>query len=1160
MFVNITPTAWTNQPAYSQWGGGGPHDAIDCDTLGVIRTSGANNVGQDGIGSTTATTAGAFVTVTTDSAGNTLPPMAGFLMTMNPDNGENWFTAINSTVASGGKVYVAGDTKNGIRGNGTAGNATQTKFVLVPMPNSDTIVKMEGFQMILALSNHDSVLSWGNSNGTYGLGQGNSPVSNAPGYVHIGTGWHAYDIGSGGIFSWILADSVSGANTYYSIWSFGWQYDAGYQGIGTGIGTVHTTPQNVTNSPYMTKMTGHIHATKVTCNTETTYFICADGTLWDIGGNACGTINNGKEIDYATYSPPYEWNEAQNSYMQDTIYHVMPGITDFDTVYTGHSNSWGTSAHEISGPIWAWGRNKGTYLGPGAIDQNNGKSIIVIDANYTNGNIASTYPNSWDQVWADTVAWPNSAGYEISQASSPYCVGNPSGSPCNIYTIPTTSPPTISAGPNQNISTSSTTLAGVAHGQGGSIVNYSTWSQVSGPNTAIITAPGYQNTQVSGLITGTYTFKDSVTDNNWRTNTATMTVTVGPSSPQTNFFFAASGSGTACTSQFSGGTPCAPSYFNTIFPSALPGNSYYFNRGDVFPVELVVGVSGTAGNDITIGAYGTGPDPIIGGMTLLSGATNTSGNLWQFTWSAPTPQLLSINGVLASKGRSPNQTTGYYIPSAMGTNTITDAINASHAPIGDTIIGRSSGYTLDQVKVTGNASNILTVSPNFTYSGVGGLGWFVWNTPDSATEWNNLAGAIQVYSVGTPTGYKVPAVGIPLTISGNYITVNGLHLKGGDTTCLLLTGSHDNISSDSITFGYDGIEMTSTVADTISSNYIAHMGDNAILKTNTSNYNNVITNNFIYDIGMIPGMGRSGNTYQSYCGILAGDSGNIVKFNTLDSIGYIPIAIYGPRGIADTNYITNFAWDKVDAGGIYTFKASAGTLDSAIEIKSNTIVNGGGPMALNGTTLNNSALASAVYADNYSSQVHVSYNTAYNINGPAFFNHGPSNTFTHNTAFGSGYCDFFPAEVGPVITGLFAKYNVWASGSWTLPAVRASTVNNDLSTFGAIDSNKVAGYNGAPNPFWTFSSGASDPGTFRTPSGWTSLLGYDVNTTYTTGVLYFVYNPSGSSVAFSLPGNFIDLNGNIYWGSVTLAPYTSLVLVNVGVPLYIWKGSKIIVL
>lgn len=523
-FVGINPAAWTGQPAYSQKGGGGPHDAWIIDTLGHMYFSGENGVGEIGIGSTTATCGGCMVEVTTDSAGNTLPPMAGLLMTLNPTNGENWFTVPYSTPATGGRVWVAGCTQDGIRGNGTAGLATQTKFVPITMPNSDTIVKIEGFQMVLALSNHDSVLSWGNNNGIYGLGQGASPVHSAPGYVHLPTGWHAYDIGSGGIFSWILADSAN--HVFHKLFSFGWQFQAGYQGIGTGIGTVLTIPQNVTSSHYMTPMTGHTYPVTVTCNTETTYFICADGTGWDVGGNACGTINNGKSINFATYSPVYEWNEAQNSFMQGTVYHFMVGFTDLDTIYTGHSNSWGVYAQQFSGIYWGWGRNKGTYLWATQVDQNNGKSVMVIDANYTNGNIASTYPDSWEQVWAALISWPNATGTEISQTSCPFCVANPSGSPCNIYSIPSTAAPTISAGSNQTISTSSTTLAGIGHGQGASIINFSTWTQVSGPNTAIITTPGYQNTLISNLIIGTYTFKDSVTDNNWRTNTATMTVTV----------------------------------------------------------------------------------------------------------------------------------------------------------------------------------------------------------------------------------------------------------------------------------------------------------------------------------------------------------------------------------------------------------------------------------------------------------------------------------------------------------------------------------------------------------------------------------------------------------------------------------------------------------
>ncbi len=531
-FSSIIPAPWTNQPVHSDFGGGGPHDAY-IDSAGILRLSGANNVGQDAIGSTTATCTGCMVTVTTDINSNPLPPMAGVFMTLNPTNGENWFTLAYSTIASGGLVYETGCTQDGMSGDGTTGSAAQTKFKQVTMPHNDTIVKVEGFQMVLALSNHDSVLSWGANNYNYALGQGNTPVSNAPGYVHLPTGWHAYDIGGGGIMSYILADS---AVTHYKIFSWGWQFDPGYQGLGAS-GTVHTTPTDVTSNAFMSPMTGHTHAVSVTCNTESCYFKGADGTGWDIGGNAVGTIGNGQSLNFAIYTTnpapyggtnsfPYAWDESQGELMQDTIYNFLPGVTDIDTIYTGHSNSWYVYVLENNSHLWSWGRNKSSAIWANQVDSNNGKSIMIIDANYSNGNIASSYPDSWTMPWPNRIIYPNATGYEISQTSSPYCVTHGSSSPCNIYTIPTTGAPLINPGPNQTISTSFTTLAGNAAGQGGSIINANTWSQKSGPNNAIITAPGYQNTQISGLIVGTYTFQDSVTDNNWRTNKATMTVTV----------------------------------------------------------------------------------------------------------------------------------------------------------------------------------------------------------------------------------------------------------------------------------------------------------------------------------------------------------------------------------------------------------------------------------------------------------------------------------------------------------------------------------------------------------------------------------------------------------------------------------------------------------
>lgn len=91
-------------------------------------------------------------------------------------------------------------------------------------------------------------------------------------------------------------------------------------------------------------------------------------------------------------------------------------------------------------------------------------------------------------------------------------------------------PPTVSAGSNQTITlpTNSTTLVGTATGNGGATISTHTWTQVSGPNSAVILTPSNTTTIVSGLIQGVYTFQLSATDNNSNTSINSMTVTVNP--------------------------------------------------------------------------------------------------------------------------------------------------------------------------------------------------------------------------------------------------------------------------------------------------------------------------------------------------------------------------------------------------------------------------------------------------------------------------------------------------------------------------------------------------------------------------------------------------------------------------------------------------------
>lgn len=79
--------------------------------------------------------------------------------------------------------------------------------------------------------------------------------------------------------------------------------------------------------------------------------------------------------------------------------------------------------------------------------------------------------------------------------------------------------PSANAGPNQNISTTSTTLNGTASV---GAISY-LWSIVSGPNTPPINSPATATTTVSGMITGTYVFRLSI---NGGVSTSNVTITV----------------------------------------------------------------------------------------------------------------------------------------------------------------------------------------------------------------------------------------------------------------------------------------------------------------------------------------------------------------------------------------------------------------------------------------------------------------------------------------------------------------------------------------------------------------------------------------------------------------------------------------------------------
>ena len=82
-----------------------------------------------------------------------------------------------------------------------------------------------------------------------------------------------------------------------------------------------------------------------------------------------------------------------------------------------------------------------------------------------------------------------------------------------------------------------------------------------------------------------------------------------------------------------------------------PGQSVGFASGGVWRETLTVAHSGSAGNPITFGAYGTGAQPIITGADLVSGWTAYSGSIYQASvaWA---PNQVYRNNVLLTGGAS----------------------------------------------------------------------------------------------------------------------------------------------------------------------------------------------------------------------------------------------------------------------------------------------------------------------------------------------------------------------------------------------------------------------------------------------------------------------------------------------------------------------------
>jgi len=620
-----------------------------------------------------------------------------------------------------------------------------------------------------------------------------------------------------------------------------------------------------------------------------------------------------------------------------------------------------------------------------------------------------------------------------------------------------------------------------------------------------------------------------------------------------NYYFSTSGSDYYTSIQaHSSLTPFKTiAKLNTL--TLLPGDSILFKSGETFTGAITIPASGSSGHPIVISSYGTGANPIITGLTTITGWTLESTGIYSKAVTVQSnPQLLLINGVQYGMGRTPN--TGYSTyESFVTTVSITDnQLTASPSWTGSEVVIRKNPYVLDRNIVTNHATTLLTFTSlgTTTTTANNGWGYFFQNslqTLDQFGEWYYGGGKLYVYfGSNDPTTYTVQIPTVDKLIyaaSKNYITVDGLDLKGANKYAVHFSSSnYANIKNCSVNFsGEDGIFAT-TSNSTISNCNVNHVNQTGISIAGT--FNQVLSNT-IKNCGVIVGSSLRGN---SAIGIYAEGADDLYQYNSIDSVGYNGIyLVVAKRSIVRNNFINHFCLNLNDGGGIYTAGNGTTSYPGGVSdrvIDGNIVLNGVGNLLGTTTSIK---IIEGIYIDEPTMDIDITNNTcAFNAYSGIKLHNANNIRIRGNTLFGNTVTGLRLQEsnASTPLRNIDMHQNKFIANNSTELCVKHLSVTDDITLLGSIDSN----YYARPiDDYLSIQTGTPTAGTVnRTLAGWKTFSGQDANSmpspfevSATTNIL-FDYSVTGKTVTGLTGYKNLD---NVSVTSYTLLPYTSIVLI-----------------
>ena len=445
----------------------------------------------------------------------------------------------------------------------------------------------------------------------------------------------------------------------------------------------------------------------------------------------------------------------------------------------------------------------------------------------------------------------------------------------------------------------------------------------------------------------------------------------------------------------------------------VPGDTVLFKKGEMWREGLIVPASGTAGNPITFGAYGSGSLPVINAASPVTNWSAYSGNTYVANVGFNISHVF-VDGDYYDMAHYPNS--GYLGIDTNPTDKtylVDNDLNLTESQVTGALISvRPVSWTIDKRIVTtyDPATHRISLNSPLSWDTATGFGYFLSNKLwmlDQPKEWyyDSALGKLYIWLANNdnPNNHLIEASSIDngiYTSRKSYITVRDFSIQKARKNGMVLTGT-TNAIVENVTIASSG-EHGLLVTDTATNNLLIQ---NNTFQKNTltgiffqmngsaTAVSSTLLNNTISDTGYFGDFKQN----DVDAAIFINASGVTVRNNTISNSGYNGIHVSGKNNTLENNFINMSCLVLDDCGGIYGGR-NITSEPSNNKILGNIVTDSIGNYA--GTPTTNSQ-AEGIYLDDYSKNYTVSNNTVTNTAHGLFIHNGDSNTLANNTVYGA---------------------------------------------------------------------------------------------------------------------------------------------------------------